>query len=105
MVIPAHAERIPRANLVSFGLVNSHCGSSLPSDMSMMSLIGTPGFGAVVVGVMTFIAKNYMSCTVRMQPFKMNPEELKKYMASEEVNFIQRTQLSNGLETEPARAL
>lgn len=62
--------------------------------MALMDLIGTPGFGAVAVGVLTTVSKQFMSFTIRMQPFKMDKDALKKYMASESVVWTQRTQLN-----------
>jgi len=62
--------------------------------MPIADLIGTPGFGAVAVGVLTLMAKNYLSFTVRAAPFTKSKEELKKYMDSAEVIWVQKTQLN-----------
>lgn len=58
------------------------------------SLIGTPGFGAVAVGAFSFIAKCYMSFTVRVKIANMGHAEAKKYFETPERVFVWKSQMN-----------
>ena len=67
-------------------------------------MIGTPGFGAVAVGVLSFVAKCYMSFTVRLKIANMGHAEAKKYFETPERVFVWKTQM-NGLRSLDSRLL